>query len=178
LDRRSDPLVIARRQPAVRWWSTKIRQFGSHVRARIHPAELADVAEWLTRDQLRLFDSMHVADQRHGLDVVATLRTSGVSDPEVLLAGLLHDAGKGRTGVVPRVVYSLGEVYGHRIWRAARLVPPMRAPMERLIGHAETSARLAHGAGCSLRTVALVRHQEAPVDREFGELLRLADEAN
>ena len=41
---------------------------------------------------------MHVADRRHGLDVVASLRADGVTDPDVLLAGLLHDAGKGDTG--------------------------------------------------------------------------------
>ena len=27
-------------------------------------------------------------------------------------------------------------------------------------------------------TVGLIRHQDAPIDPEFGELLRLADEAN
>ena len=43
---------------------------------------------------------MHVADQRHGLDVVATLRSEGVSDDEVLLAGLLHDCAKGDAGLV------------------------------------------------------------------------------
>ena len=52
---------------------------------------------------------MHVADQRHGLDVVASLRAAGRTDPDLLLAGLLHDAGKGQTGVWPRVAWSLGE---------------------------------------------------------------------
>ena len=33
-------------------------------------------------------------------------------------------------------------------------------------------------AGCSPRTVELIRHQEVPIDPEFGRLLRLADEAN
>jgi hypothetical protein len=37
---------------------------------------------------------------------------------------------------------------------------------------------LAAAAGCSSRTVELIRHQDAPADPEFGELLRLADEAN
>ena len=59
------------------------------------------LAAWTTPAQRRLFDSMHVADQRHGLDVVASLRADGVQDRDVLLAGLLHDAGKGDTGVWP-----------------------------------------------------------------------------
>ena len=160
------------------WWASKVRQFRSHVRARVAPDERAALAGWMTPDQLALFDSMRVADRRHGLDVVTTLREQGVTDEEVLLAGLLHDAGKGRTGVWPRVAYSLGQAYGAWVWRVAGVVPPMRAALERLREHAEASARLAERAGASPRTVDLIRHQEAPVDPDAGRLLQLADEAN
>ena len=160
------------------WWASKVRQFRSHVRARVAPDERAALAGWVTADQLALFDSMHIADRRHGLDVVSTLREQGVTDEEVLLAGLLHDAGKGRTGVWPRVAYSLGQAYGSWVWRAAGVLPPMRAALERLREHAETSARLAERAGASPRTVDLIRHQDAPVDPDAGRLLQLADEAN
>src|SRR5947209_9020375 len=104
------------------WWASKVRQVRSHVMARVGAAEREALATWLTLDQLRLFDSMHVADRRHGLNVVATLRDRGVTDREVLLAGLLHDAGKGCIGLVPRVAWSLGELYGPWILRWARLV--------------------------------------------------------
>jgi hypothetical protein len=133
---------------------------------------------WTTPHQLAVFDAMHVADRRHGLDVVATLRADGVADPDALLAGLLHDAGKGDTGVWPRVIYSLGQAYGHGIWRLGGLVPGYAAALDRLRTHAETSAALAEAAGCSARTVELIRWQDTPRDPEFGELLRLADEAN
>ena len=121
---------------------------------------------------------MHVADRRHGLDVVAALRAGGEADVEVLLAGLLHDAGKGDTGVVPRVLYSLDQA---RIpWPALALgwLPGMRAAVSRLRDHAATSARLAEAAGCSARTVELIRWQDDPRDPDAGERLRLADEAN
>jgi hypothetical protein len=144
----------------------------------VDPAERAGLGDWLTPDQMRLFDAMHVADRRHGLDVVATLRATGVSDPDVLLAGLLHDAGKGRTGVWPRVAYSLGQAYGPWVYRVAGIAPPMRRALARLRDHAETSARLAEAAGCSPRTVELIRHQEAPIDPVDGRRLQLADEAN
>ena len=160
------------------WWASKVRQFRSHVRARVAPDERAALAGWVTPDQLALFDSMHVADRRHGLDVMSTLREQGVADEEVLLAGLLHDAGKGRTGVWPRVAYSLGQAYGAWVWRVAGGLPPMRVALERLRDHAETSARLAERAGASPRTVDLIRHQEAPIDPDAGRLLQLADEAN
>ena len=160
------------------WWAGKVRQFRAHVRASVGPAERAGLEAWLTDPQLALFDGMHVADRRHGLDVVATLRAEGVTDPEVLLAGLLHDAGKGRTGIWPRVVHSLGQAYGSWVWRVAGVLPPVRGGLVRLRDHADVSASLARAAGCSPRTVELIRNQDAPLDPEAGRLLKLADEAN
>ena len=160
------------------WWAGKVRQFSAHVRARVGSGERDELATWLSPSQLALFDTMHVADRRHGLDVVATLRAGGVTDNDLLVAGLLHDAGKDKTGLWPRVVYSLGQAYGSWIWRFAAVVPGIRADLERLRDHAEGSALLAAAAGCTARTAELIRHQDEPRDAEFGELLRLADEAN
>jgi hypothetical protein len=145
----------------------------------VAPGERAGLVDWLDARQLALFDGMHVADRRHGLDVVATLRAQGVTDPEVLLAGLLHDAGKGRTGVWPRVAYALGQAYGPWVWRvSAAVLPGFRESLARLHAHAETSATMAAEAGCSPRTVELIRNQDAPIDPDAGRLLKLADEAN
>lgn len=160
------------------WWAVKVRQFRAHLRARVTADERLALEALASPAQLALFDAMHVADRRHGLDVVATLRSSGTDDPEVLLAGLLHDAAKGATGVLPRIVHALGEAYGGWIPRLARIVPGAAADLERLRTHAEASAALAATAGCSARTVELIRWQEAPRDPVFGERLRLADEAN
>jgi len=128
---------------------------------------------------------MHPADRRHGLDVVRSLRADGVAtdteaERDLLVAGLLHDAGKGQTGVGPRVAFSLGGAYGPRLRRLLRRVPvaSWRASLERLERHAETSAAMVATAGGSPRTVELIRHQEAPQDPVDGERLRLADEAN
>ena len=160
------------------WWGSRTRQFRAHLRARVRPEERSALAAWTTPAQRALFESMHVADRRHGLDVVASLRAEGVTEPDVLVAGLLHDAGKGQTGVWSRVAYTLGTRYGAWVWRAASVLPGMRRSLERLRTHAQTSADLAAAAGCSARSVELIRYQEAPRDPEFGELLRLADEAN
>lgn len=160
------------------WWATKSRRFFGHLRARVAADERAALAAWVPPPALDLFDRMHVADRRHGLDVVASLRSEGVTDAEVLLAGLLHDAGKGDTGVWPRVGWSLGQALGSWARRIARVLPGMAAPMDRLADHAATSARLAEAAGCTPRTIDLIRYQDAPRDPEFGRLLKLADEAN
>jgi hypothetical protein len=160
------------------WWAARTRQFRAHLRARVTPEERSALEAWTTPAQLALFDSMHVADRRHGLDVVASLRAEGVVDRDLLVAGLVHDAAKGDTGVWPRVAYALGSRYGAWIVRVASLLPGFRPALVRLDRHAEASAVLAAAAGCSDRTVELIRHQDDPVDPDFGELLRLADEAN
>ena len=160
------------------WWLTKVRQTKRHLLARVTPRERDGLATWLTPAQLALFDGMHLADRRHGLDVLGALRAAGDTDPEVLLAGLLHDAGKGDTGMVPRILYALGQA--GIAWPALALGwwPGMHAAVDRLRDHAEASALLAEAAGCTPRTVELIRWQDAPRDPEAGERLRLADEAN
>jgi hypothetical protein len=161
------------------WWAGKIRQARRHLGAGVEPGEREALVGWLSSAQIALFDGMHVADRRHGLDVVAWLRADGLTDPEVLVAGLLHDAGKGATGFLPRVIHSLGQAYGPWIPRLAARLPGMRAHLARLAAHAETSARLASNAGCSARTVELIRHQDDPEPADIaGQRLHLADEAS
>lgn len=161
------------------WWATKIRQSRRHVGAHVRPEERKALAGWLTAAQLALFDSMHRADQRHGLDVVAALRASGHDDPELLLAALLHDCSKGPGVRLPhRVAWSLGERYGDVVLRPAAHLPGFRAAFDVLRHHAEDSARLAAGAGCPARTVELIRHQATPVDPVAGAALHLADESS
>lgn len=166
------------RPGSLAWWATKLRQTKRHLTARVSTSERHALAAWLSPRELAVFDGMHVADRRHGLDVVAALRAGGDREAEVLVAGLLHDAGKGDTGMLPRILYSLGQAGIGWPVRVGRLLPGMPASLERLAAHAETSAELAAAAGCSPRTVELIRWQDAPRDPEAGERLRLADEAS
>jgi hypothetical protein len=161
------------------WWARKAGQLGRHVVARVRPVERAALAEWLTPAQLALFDGMPVADRRHGLDVAAALRADGVTDPEVLLAGLFHDAGKGRAiRLWHRVAWSLGELLGPWVHDAAARAPGGDDAMARLRDHAERSAELARAAGCSERTAALIRGTVADADRSALQSLHAADEAS
>ena len=161
------------------WWAGKVRQFRRHLVGRVAPAERRALAGWLTPSQLALFDGMHQADKRHGLDVVASLRAAGHGDEELLVAGLLHDAGKGPgVGLWHRVAWSLGERYGALVTRGAQRLPGFRVAFERIGQHADRSATMARAAGCTTRTVELIRNQARPLDALQGEALRLADEAN
>jgi hypothetical protein len=139
--------------------------------------ERRSLAAWTRPAEIALFDAMHVADRRHGLDVVAHLRRAGVRDRDVLAAGLLHDCAKGDTGAGPRVAWSLGEVFGPWVPAAAGRVPGWAAAMDRLRDHAHASADAVAAAGLPARAVALVRDQDAPRDPEYGARFHAADEA-
>ena len=161
------------------WWAGKIRQFVRHLTGRVSAAERTALSAWLTPAQMALFGSMHRADQRHGLDVLADLRRTGHDEPDLLLAGLLHDASKGPgVGIWHRVAWALGEHHGARIHRLAARLPGFGPALERIREHPVRSAELALAAGCSSRTAELIRHQSAPVDAGAGEALRLADGRN
>ena len=137
-----------------------------------------ELGTWLTQAQLALFDSQTAADRRHGLDVVGELRAAGTTDADLLMAGLLHDCGKGPRMRLPhRVAWSLGVRYGAWIWRVSSILPTFRTALASLRDHASRSAELAAEAGCSDRTIELIRNQEAPTD-DAGRLLLAADEAN
>ena len=160
------------------WWSARIRRTWVYFHANATPDERGDLAGWLTPTQMALFDGMSAPDRRHGLDVVAELRSAGGTEPDLLVAGLLHDCGKGRrVRLVHRIAWSLGGRYGAWIWRASSHLPTFRAGLAALRDHARRSAELASGAGCTARTVELILNQEAPTD-EAGRLLLAADEAN
>jgi hypothetical protein len=157
----------------------KVRQTVRHVFGRVRADERRELDGWLNDPQLALFDSMHRADQRHGLDVMSSLRSAHQTDPELLHAALLHDCSKGPTTRLPhRIAWSLGERYGEGVTKAFARIPGFDTAFERLRHHAHDSARLALEAGCTERTAELIRHQADPVDPDAGVALQLADEAS
>jgi len=161
------------------WWASKARQLGRHLAARVRPVERAALAEWLTAAQLALFEAMPVADRRHALDVVAALRASGVTDRDVHLAGLFHDAGKGRSvRLWHRVAWSLGELLGPWVHGLAARLPGGGDAMARLRDHAGRSAELAAAVGCPPRSVALIRGDPGVEGGASLAALHAADEAS
>jgi hypothetical protein len=161
------------------WWAAKTRRFARYFFARVGTAERRGLAAWLSRSELALFDAMHPADQRHGLDVVRALRAAGHEDEDLLIAGLLHDCGKGRAiHVWHRVAWSLADHYGQGVRAMALRLPTFPSAFATLDAHADRSAELALEAGCSPRAAELIRHQAEPIDAELGQALLLADQAN
>src|SRR5688572_12010188 len=149
------------------WWRNRVRQFVRYLTGRVAPKDREALATWLTPAQLRLFNEMHRADQRHGLDVVTVLRTAGHLDRDLLLAGLLHDAGKGRDlRVWHRVAWALADRHA-RVTPVFVRVPTFKSAFATMAAHAERSAELALAAGCTERTADLIRHRVDAVDEEL-----------
>ena len=160
------------------WWSAKVHRTWTYLHAAVTAGERKELASWLSPAQIGLFDTMPAGDRRHGLDVVAHLRNAGAAEPDLLVAGLLHDCGKGSAvRLAHRVAWSLGQHYGAWIWRVCNHLPTFRNALGRLRDHAARSADMAAAAGCTARTAELIRNQETPTD-DAGRLLFAADEAN
>ena len=157
----------------------RARQFLGALRPRVDGTELKDASALLGQRLMPLFLSMSRRDQRHCLDVYGALLRTGCHDQNVLLAALLHDAGKG--GLASARV---------RLWhRVAYVVLAAASPrlLERLAGsgglgtlhgHSERGAELAAALGAPEAVVELIRRHE---DREAADdrlrRLRAADDA-
>lgn len=153
----------------------RTRQVLGALRPRISADERAEAAALLGERLLALFDSMAPRDQRHCLDVYLALRRQGCQDGDVLVAALLHDAGKGaRVRLWQRVAYVLLEAASPRLLERVGDGWGLAA----LHRHAERGAELAAGAGAPPQVVELIRrHEERDAADEQLTVLRAADDS-
>lgn len=158
----------------------RTRQFFAAIRPRVNQAELNEASALLGQRLMPLFLSMCRRDQRHCLDVYGALVRMGCHDQNVLLAALLHDAGKGelagaRVRLWHRVAYVLLAAGTPRL--LARLAGG-RGGLAALHHHSERGAMLAERHGAPAEVVDLIRRHEAtaPADERL-LLLRAADDS-
>jgi hypothetical protein len=160
----------------------RVRQFASHVTARVTPEETASAQRMLGDEAFALFAAMPVADRRHALDVMARLVAAGRDDPELLSAALLHDVAKGhRLRLWHRVAGVLiAAVSPSTLERLASRDPrSWRHPFHLYLHHAKLSASAALEAGCSVRTAAFIRGEALlPADAPLLDALTAADDAS
>jgi hypothetical protein len=159
----------------------RVRQFASHVSARVTDEETALAHRILAADAAALFDGMPVADRRHALDVVDRLLAAGHDDPDLLAAALLHDAAKGhRMRLWHRVAGVLLEAFAPSLLQRVASPDPAswRHPFHLYLHHAELSAEMASAAGGSARSAAFIRGEPAADDVHLGRALEVADDAS
>ena len=159
----------------------RVGQFVAHVRARVEPEEEALVQRILPLGGVQLFESMPVADRRHGLDVAEKLLRAGHDDPDLLGAALLHDAAKGRR---MRLWHRIAGVLLETLAPAAlrRLADPnpasWRHPFHLYLHHQPMSADLATSAGCSPRLSGFITGETTDRDAPLLRALKAADDAS
>jgi len=158
----------------------RVGQFVAHVRARVEPEEAALARRILPGGAVALFESMPVADRRHGLDVAERLLRAGHDDRDLLAAALLHDAAKGhRMRLWHRVAGVLLEAFAPSLLR--RLASPdpssWQHPFHLFLHHEALSADLAIRAGCPPRVGAFIRGEVVGPDLPRLRALTRADDA-
>lgn len=159
----------------------RVRQFGTHLFARVSAEERAVAHALLPRAAAEVFDRMPVADQRHALDVLARLRASGQTDRDLLAAALLHDTGKGsRVRLWHRVVAVLvGSVAPSRLEGLGSSDPTSwRYPFHLQRHHEALSAEAALAAGCGPRVAAFIVGTADGTDAQLMAALAAADAAS
>jgi hypothetical protein len=183
----------------------RVWQFFTALTARVSDEELGRIAWVLTPASLALFRSMATQDQRHSLDVYATLRQAGHTNRDLLIAALLHDVGKSIAQLYPwqrAIIVLLGRFappLSTHLGRSDGLPDHVSSPLEGRAPdwptgwrrgfianahHAEIGARWAQEAGCSPQSVSLIRrHQDrlensTPAANEHDRLLAVLQEAD
>jgi hypothetical protein len=152
------------------------------VAARIDAADLALARRALPARAFTLWESMPVADRRHGLDVANRLLGLGVEDDDLIAAALLHDAAKGhRMRLWHRAAGVVLEAVSRRwlVRLASSRVGSWRYPFHLYLHHAAMSADAALAAGCPPRVAGFIRGRlERETDAHLLAHLRAADEAS
>ena len=120
----------------------------------------------LSPTQLSLFQRMQPAEQAHAYQIFNRLTAAGHANSDLLVAALLHDAGKilHPLSAFDRVVIVLGR---HLFRETARRwgdgpIRGLRRPFVVAARHAEWGADLASQAGAAPVTVDLIRRHHDP----------------
>lgn len=163
-------------------WGHRVAQFLAYIRPR-RAVDDGALRALVSPEQWALLARLSRADRAHLLAVHRRLLAHGCRDRDVLLAALLHDAGKaderGRVGLSQRVAAVL-------LRRAvpgllAALAVPGRGRWRHGLylarEHARLGAEQARRVGCSERVCWLIaHHHDAMVDDPGLRLLQAADE--
>jgi len=163
----------------------RVRQFVQAVGSWLQAEETdhGAVTVYLPPRAVALFRAMPRHDRRHAVRALRGLQAKGRAEPDLLAAALLHDLGKSgqqpegrpqdlgrgqRAGRV-RLWHRVATVLMQAVWpglleRTGKDSRPgsWRYPFYVQLHHATIGALLAQQAGCSPRTVELIRRHEDP----------------
>jgi len=157
----------------------RVRQFRD---AEIPPGavDYALAREWLSPALQVLFERQHPRDIVHTASTARWLLARSHRDPDLIIAALLHDTGKGQQRKRDRVAFVL--VGWFRLQRRAASPSSrfeMRRAAYRSVVHSAVGADQLRATGAPARVVELVRKHHAKAGNDaMLALLQLADAAN
>jgi hypothetical protein len=157
----------------------RVRQFFGALRPHVDRADRDDAYRYLNDAQRRLFESMMLRDQQHGIEVYRRVRAAaGGEDGALFTAALLHDCGKGRVRLWQRVAHVVLEAAAPWLLRriASERGAGWRRAFWRLLHHPALGAEMVAGTGADPEVVRLVREQDAAEPDARLAVLQAADE--
>ena len=158
----------------------RLGQFFGALHPHVSSDDRADAYRYLAPGEQRLFETMMLRDQQHGIAVFCHIRAAlAHDDRQLLAAALLHDCGKGRVAVWQRVAHVVLGVAapGLRLRIANERGAGWRRAFWRLLYHPDIGAELAESAGADADVVRIIREQESRHPDERLALFQAADEA-
>jgi hypothetical protein len=157
----------------------RVGQFWRHASARVSPEERANAERLLGPPLAGFFLSLPLNDQRHGLDVLNTVRRLE-GEPGLLLqqAALLHDMGKGlaRFSIIERSFTVLIKALSSSALQAVlRTRPGFELRYRTYADHAAVGARLLGAAGAPELAAVVAEHHDPEPKLDLTRRLQRAD---
>jgi hypothetical protein len=159
----------------------RVAQFWRHSSARVTPEERAHAEQILGPRLAPLFLGLPVNEQRHALDVLATLEGLGEEDRVLQQAALLHDMGKATVyfSIIERSLAVFLEAVSPAVWsRLLERRPGFRHRYETYRQHPAIGAARLQELGASEVAAVIAEHHAPSPTLERTRRLRHADGRN
>jgi HD domain len=159
----------------------RVGQFWRHYAARVTPGERAHAERILGPRLAPLFLGLPVNEQRHALDVLATLEGLGEEDGVLQQAALLHDMGKATAhfSIVERSLAVMLEAISPALFaRLLTRLPRVRHRYETYRQHAAIGAARLQELGATELAAVIAEHHAPSPTLERTRRLRHADGRN